>query len=78
MRLPRSRPALLTLGAAAVVAVGLIAWRTVGAAKTEADPLVVQVKEGEFKVTITTTGELRAELLAVLTPAQRDARCWIR
>ncbi|MDF1503962.1 efflux RND transporter periplasmic adaptor subunit, partial [Roseisolibacter sp. H3M3-2] len=60
MRLPRSRPILLGLGAAAVVAVGLVTWRTLGASETEDDPLVVAVKEGEFKVTITTTGELRA------------------
>jgi multidrug efflux pump subunit AcrA (membrane-fusion protein) len=60
MRFPRSRRALAALGVAAVAAVGLVAWRAVGAAKPEADPLVVPVKEGDFKVTITTTGELRA------------------
>ncbi len=60
MRLPRSRP-VLAAGALAVVAIaGLVAWRTLGAAKPETDPLVVQVKEGDFKVTVTTTGELRA------------------
>jgi RND family efflux transporter MFP subunit len=60
MRLPRSRPLIAALGVAAVAVVGLVAWRSLGAAKPEADPLVVQVKEGDFKVTVTTTGELRA------------------
>jgi RND family efflux transporter MFP subunit len=60
MRLPRSRPLIATLGVAAVAVVGLVAWRSLGAAKPEADPLVVPVKEGDFKVTVTTTGELRA------------------
>jgi RND family efflux transporter MFP subunit len=60
MRIPRSRPLLATLGVAIVAAIGLVAWRSVGAAKPETDPLVVAVKEGDFKVTVTTTGELRA------------------
>ncbi|MGZ8377609.1 MAG: efflux RND transporter periplasmic adaptor subunit [Gemmatirosa sp.] len=60
MRLPRSRPLRAAIGAGVVAVVGLAAWQTLGAAKPESDPLVVPVKEGDFTVTVTTTGELRA------------------
>jgi hypothetical protein len=46
--------------AAAVLLVAVIAWTMIPAAKPVAAALEVPVREGEFRVTVTTTGELRA------------------
>jgi RND family efflux transporter MFP subunit len=60
MRLPRSRKLLVSAGVAVAAVLGLVAWSAVGPAEDAADPLVAKVKAGDFRVTVTTTGELRA------------------
>jgi RND family efflux transporter MFP subunit len=58
MRLPRSRRTLTILG---VLAVGApAAWLIARPAADEGSALVATVKEGDFSVTVTTAGELRA------------------
>jgi RND family efflux transporter MFP subunit len=60
MRLPRSRKVLVSAGLVVAAVLGLVAWRAVAPDSAAVDPLVVKVKTGDFRVTVTTTGELRA------------------
>ncbi|AHG88854.1 secretion protein HlyD family protein [Gemmatirosa kalamazoonensis] len=58
--MPRLSPKLVGGAALGAVALSLVAWRFAGSSPTAADPLVARVKAGDFHVTVTTTGELRA------------------
>jgi RND family efflux transporter MFP subunit len=53
-------PRLVGAGAL-VVLLALLAWSFLPAAAPESSPLEVPVRHGEFRVTVTTTGELRAK-----------------
>jgi multidrug efflux pump subunit AcrA (membrane-fusion protein) len=55
-----SRRTLIAAGAAGVAILSLVAWRVAASKPGEADPLAARVKTGDFHVTVTTTGELRA------------------
>jgi RND family efflux transporter MFP subunit len=59
--MPLSRPKLIGGAALGALVLSLVAWQ-VAASKPDAgaDPLVARVKTGDFRVTVTTTGELRA------------------
>ena len=58
--MPLSRRTLLAAGASGLVVLSLVAWRVAASKPGESDPLVTRVKTGDFRVTVTTTGELRA------------------
>jgi RND family efflux transporter MFP subunit len=58
--MPRLRPKLLAGIVSGVVVLSLVAWRMAASTPSEADPLVARVQTGDFRVTVTTTGELRA------------------
>lgn len=57
----RSRKLALTIGALVLGVVALVAWRAVAPGKRTDEVLVARVKRGDFRVAVTTTGELRAQ-----------------
>jgi RND family efflux transporter MFP subunit len=57
LRVPRRR---LVLGSAVAAVVLLAAWLFVPGEASELDPLAAPVRSGEFRVVVTTAGELRA------------------
>jgi RND family efflux transporter MFP subunit len=59
--MPLSRPKLIGGAALGALVLSLVAWQVAASKPDEgADPLVARVKTGDFRVTVTTTGELRA------------------
>jgi RND family efflux transporter MFP subunit len=58
--MPRIPPKLAVGALVGVVVLSLVAWRVAAPTPKDADPLVAHVKTGDFRVTVTTTGELRA------------------
>jgi len=73
------RKNLLTLGITLVVFIGLI-WYFSSSGKDESETIVVKVKQGEFVIDVTTTGELEArssEKIQGPNPMElRNARIW--
>ena len=61
MPLPRSRRLALLAGAFAALVALLVAWRAVAPGRKADAVLVARVKRGDFRVAVTTTGELRAQ-----------------